>query len=399
VIQPGTRAFTILLSAAMAMTALAIDTLLPAFDDVRAEFGLAPDATQVAGLVTSFIVGFGLGQLPAGILADRYGRRPVLWGGLAIYMVGAAAAALAPSLGLMIAARFLWGLGAAGPRVAVMAMVRDSYSGAAMARQMSSIMAIFLIVPMIAPAIGAGLIALGPWQLTIWLCVATALLVLVASTYLPPTLPVTDRRAFSARAMVADWKIVLSTPGTLGWIAATVVMTGTFMSYIASSENIVDEVFGLKRWFVVTFAAVALVMAGANLLNGRVVETLGLRRILTVMPFVQILTAAALCVAALATGGTPPFAVFLTLVILVMVSQQVLMVNINSAAMVPLGHIAGSAAAVIGAAPMVFGSLIGSQIDARFDGTVTPLSVAFLVGAVLSGLAVRHALRVTRSTS
>jgi DHA1 family bicyclomycin/chloramphenicol resistance-like MFS transporter len=399
VIQPGTRAFTILLSGAMAMTALGVDTLLPAFDDVRAEFDLAADATQVAGLVTAFIVGFGLGQLPAGILADRYGRRPVLWGGLVVYVIGAAAAALAPSLGLMVAARFLWGLGAAGPRVAVTAMVRDSYSGEAMARQMSSIMAIFLIVPMLAPAIGAGLIALGPWQLTIWLCVAVAVLVFLASTYLPPTLPVANRRPLSARAMVADWKIVLGTPGTLGWIAATVAMTGTFMSYIASSENIVDEVFGLERWFVLTFAALASVMALANLLNGRVVESLGLRRILTVMPFVQIGTAAALCLAALATGGTPPFAVFLSLAILVMMSQQILMVNINSAAMVPLGHVAGTAAAVIGAVPMVLGSLIGSQIDARFDGTVTPLSVAFLVGAVLSWLAVRQALRATRSLS
>ena len=158
-IRPGTTAFTLLLSSAMAMTALGIDTMLPAFDDIREQHGLASDATQVAGLVTAFIAGFGIGQLPAGILADRYGRRPVLWGGLVVYVVGCAAAALAPSLGLMIAARFLWGLGAAGPRVAVTAMVRDSYSGAAMARQMSSIMAIFLIVPMIAPSIGAGLVA------------------------------------------------------------------------------------------------------------------------------------------------------------------------------------------------------------------------------------------------
>jgi DHA1 family bicyclomycin/chloramphenicol resistance-like MFS transporter len=399
VIRPGTRAFTVLLSAAMAMTALGIDTLLPAFDAVRAEYGLATDATGVAGLVTAFIVGFGLGQLPAGILADRYGRRPVLWGGLAVYMVGAAAAALAPSIELMIAARFVWGLGAAGPRVAVTAMVRDAYSGAAMARQMSSIMAIFLIVPMLAPALGAGLIALGPWQLTIWFCAGAAMVVLAASTYLPATLPVADRPPFSAGAMIADWKTVLSTPGTIGWVAATTLITSAFMSYIASSENIVDEVFGLKRWFVLTFAALALVMALASMVNGRVVETLGLRRILTVMPFVQIAVAAALCAAALATGGTPPFAVFLPLVIVVMMTQQVLTVNINSAAMVPLGHVAGSAAAVIGAAPMVFGSLLGRQIDARFDGTVTPLSLAFLVSSVLSGLAVGHALRATRASS
>jgi len=379
----------------MALTALGIDTLLPAFDDVRAEFGLASDATQVAGLVTAFIVGLGLGQLPAGILADRYGRRAVLWGGLAVYVVGAAAAALAPSLGLMIAARFLWGLGAAGPRVAVMAMVRDAYSGAAMAKQMSSIMSIFLIVPMLAPALGAGLLAIGPWQLTIWLCVVVAGLIFVASLYLPPTQPVTDREPLSVRGMWSDWRTVLSTPGTFGWIAATVVMTGSFMSYIASSENIIDEVFGLKRWFVLTFAAVALVMAFATATNGRLVESVGLRRILVVVACGQVATTATLCTVVLATGGTPPFALFLPILISVLMCQQVLMVNINSAAMMPLGHVAGSAAALIGAAPQVFGALIGSRIDAAFNGTVTPLAIAFVVGSVLSGLAIRQALGVT----
>lgn len=379
------------------MTALGVDTMLPAFDEIRAEYGLAGDATQVTGLITAFIVGFGIGQLPAGILADRFGRRPVLFGGLALYVVGAALAALAPSLGLMIAARFVWGLGAAGPRVAVTALVRDSFSGAAMARQMSSIMAIFLIVPMVAPSLGAGVIALGPWQLVIWMCAAIALLVFAAATYLPAPVPIANRRPFSARSMLADWRTVLATPGTLGWIAATVVMTGTFMSYLASSENIVDEVFGLKRWFVVTFAALALVMAAAQLVNGRFVEAIGLRRILAVVPAVQIASSAALAITALATDGVPPFGVFLSLLIVVMVSQQVLMVNINSAAMIPLGAVAGSAAAVIGATPQIFGSLLGNRIDAAFDGTVTPLSVAFLVGSLLSAASIHYALRATRA--
>lgn len=398
-IQPGTRAFTILLSAAMAMTALGIDTLLPAFDDIRAEFGLASDATSVAGLVTAFIVGFGLGQFPAGLLADRFGRRPVLWGGLALYIVGAAAAALAPSLGLMIVARFVWGLGAAGPRVAVTALVRDSYVGAEMAKQMSTIMAIFLIVPMVAPALGQALLALGPWQLTVWFCAAAALLVIVAAAYLPPAQPGVTRPPLSMATVWADWKTVLTTPGTVAWILGTCAMTGTFMSYIASSENIVDEVFGLKRWFVLIFGVFALSMAMATIVNGRFVVRLGLRRILTVMSLALIGTSATLCAVAVATGGTPPVAVFLVLITAVMVCQQILMVNINSAAMVPLGHIAGSAAALIGATPMVLGALIGSRIDARFDGTVRPLSIAFLIGACITALAVRHALRVTRPAS
>ena len=385
-----------LLSSAMAMTALGIDTLLPAFDDIRAEFGLASDAPSVAGLVTAFIVGFGLGQFPAGLLADRFGRRPVLWGGLVLYIVGAAASALAPSLGLMIAARFVWGLGASGPRVAVTALVRDSYVGAEMAKQMSTIMAIFLIVPMIAPALGQALLALGPWQLTVWFCAAAALFVIAAAAYLPPAPTDVERAPLSVGAVWADWKAVVTTPGTVAWVVATCSMTGAFMSYIASSENIIDEVFGLKRWFVLIFGVFALSMALATVVNGRFVVKVGLTRILTVMPVVLIVTSLALCAAAVATDGRPPVGLFLVLITAVMMCQQILLVNINSAAMIPLGHIAGSAAALIGATPMVFGALIGSRIDAQFDGTVQPLSIAFLVAALLTAFAVWRALAVTR---
>lgn len=398
-IEPGTRLFTVVLSAAMAMTALGVDTLLPAFDEIRAEFGLASDATDVAALVTAFIVGFGVGQFPWGLLADRYGRRQVLWGGLVLYVAGAAAAAVAPSLGLMIAARFVWGLGAAGPRVAVTAMVRDAYKGADMARQMSQIMAIFLIVPMIAPSIGAGLMKLGPWQLTIWLCVAMAFLVAVASVPLPATMPPGARQALTATEIGRAWRIVLTTPGTLGFIVGPAAMTASFMSYIASSENIFDETFGVKHWFAVLFGGVAVALALANIANGRLVGRLGLRQLLYTMPIVQVVVTAALCALALATGGTPSLWLFLPLLVLTMTSQQVTMVNSSAAAMIPLGHLAGSAAAVVGAVPQVVGSLIAAWVDTRFDGTITPLAIAFVVSSVVTVAATHHALRATDPTA
>lgn len=380
----------------MAMTALAIDSLLPAFDDIRARYGLASDATEVSLLVMAFILGLGVGQLPAGLLADRYGRRQVLWAGVAVYIAGAVAALLAPTLWWMIAARFLWGVGTAGPRVAVTAIVRDSYEGDAMARQMSTIMAVFLMVPMVAPSIGAGLNALGPWQLTIWLCIALAALIFTLSQFLPATMPAGTRQQLSAHDVWASWKVVVTTPGTIGYTLAVVLMTASFISYIASSENIVDEVFGLKTWFAAIFGVSSLGLALANLANGRIVGALGLRRLLTVVPVAQVAVTAAMLVVALATGGTPPFALFLPLIMLTLMTQQVTMVNANSAAMLPLGKVAGSGAAIIGAAPQVFGALAGSQIDAQFDGTVTPLAIAFLVTAALAWASIRHALHTTR---
>jgi MFS transporter, DHA1 family, multidrug resistance protein len=135
-LSPGSTEFTILLALAMAASALSIDTLLPALDDIRQSFRLAPDSSETAALITMFMLGSGLALLPAGLLADRFGRRWVLWGGFVLYILGAVGAALAPGLGWMLVARFVWGIGAAGPRVTAMAMVRDVYSGEKMAKQM-----------------------------------------------------------------------------------------------------------------------------------------------------------------------------------------------------------------------------------------------------------------------
>jgi MFS transporter, DHA1 family, multidrug resistance protein len=392
---PGTKAFTVTLSVAMGITALSIDSLLPAFDDIREEFGLASDASDVAALVTAFIVGLGVGMVPAGLFADRYGRRPVLWGGVAVFIAGAVAAALAPSLGAMIAARFVWGLGAAGPRVVVTAMLRDSFAGERMARELSAIMAVFLLVPMFAPAVGAGLIAVGPWQLTIWLCVAFAVLLLLASVRLPDTMAVEARRSLSVRDVWAGWRIVLTTPGTIGYMVALTATMATFLSYLASSENVVDEVFGLGDWFALIFGVMGAAMALASLANRRFVEAVGLRRLLALVPLAQIGGSSTLVVVALTTDGRPPFAVFAAVLLVVLVAQQVMMVNINAAAMIPLGHVAGTAAALLTMVPTVFGALLGSLVDRRFDGTITPLTLAFLATALVTAVATRAALRAS----
>ena len=154
--------FTFVLAMGMAVTALGIDSVLPAFPEIREAMGLDEDATEVAGLITFFLIGSSAGLLPAGLLADRYGRRSVMLGGLVLYVAGALGALLAPTLPLMFAARFVWGLGSAGPRVAAMAMIRDAYEGDEMAKQMSFMMAVFILVPTFAPAVASGLLRARP---------------------------------------------------------------------------------------------------------------------------------------------------------------------------------------------------------------------------------------------
>jgi DHA1 family bicyclomycin/chloramphenicol resistance-like MFS transporter len=300
----GSAAFTVVLSMAIAVTALAIDSLLPAFPEIREHLGLASDSTAVAGLVTAFLVGNGLGLVPAGLLADRFGRRQVMWGGLALYVLGAVGSVFAPTLGVMLAARFVWGLGAAGPRVAALAIVRDVYSGDQMARQMSLIMSVFILVPTVAPALGAGLIAVGPWHLVFWMCAAAAALVLVASIRLPSTIAPEDRRALTLTDIVGGWKIVVTTPGTLGYLTGLTVLFGAFLSYLASSEIIVDEVFGLEQWFPLIFGVLAAVMGVAMFVNGRIVMAVGLDRLIWLASLAYVASTTANS----QNGGLPPVA-------------------------------------------------------------------------------------------
>jgi DHA1 family bicyclomycin/chloramphenicol resistance-like MFS transporter len=159
--------FTAVLAFSMALTALGIDLMLPAFGAIRFDLGLAEDSTAIAGLVTAYFLGLAVGQLAYGPIADRFGRRPALYAGYIVYGLAALVTALAPTLPLLLVARFVWGVGAAGPRVVTLAMVRDAFEGEQMSRTMSMIMAVFILVPVVAPTVGAAVAAVSSWR---WLC-------------------------------------------------------------------------------------------------------------------------------------------------------------------------------------------------------------------------------------
>jgi DHA1 family bicyclomycin/chloramphenicol resistance-like MFS transporter len=381
---PGSRGFIATLAACMAATALAIDSALPAFGEIRTAFDLADDATSVTGIITFFFIGSSLGLLPAGILADRFGRRPVMWGGLALYVLGAVASVFAPSLWIMFVARFVWGLGSAGPRVAAMAMVRDAYEGEQMAKQMSLIMAVFILVPTFAPAIAAGVLVLGPWQVVFLGCAGVAIVVAGAVTMLPETLTAESTRTLGGRDVGRSLRTIVTTPGTFGYLLSLTALFGVFLSYLASSEIILEQVFDLGKWFPLFFGGIAVVMGSAMYVNGRIVERLGLTRIIRFCFAANLASAAAMVAVALSTSGRPPFWLFVALLAAVLFFQQMLIPNLNAAAMRPLGLVAGTAAALLGMVPGVLGAVIGSLIDRQFDGTITPLSIGFVVSSAVA---------------
>lgn len=380
----GSKGFVAVLSMCMAVTALGVDTVLPAYGDIRESLGLAADANEVTGLITFYLLGNSLGLLPAGLISDRFGRKAVMWGGLGLYIVGAIGSIVAPTLSLMFVARFVWGLGGAGPRVAALAAVRDGFEGEQMARQMSFVMAVFLLVPAIGPTLSAGILAVGPWQAVFWMCATAAVAVMVLVSRLPETLPVEARRPLAARAIWTSCRIVLTTPGTIWYLVSLTALFSVFMSYLSSSELIVDQTFGLEPWFPAFFGGIALIMLCAMLLNGRLVERLGLSRWIRSVFMFNLTAVGAMLVVALVSGGEPPFWLFVVLIAAVLFFQQMLIPNLNSAAMRPLAEVAGTGTAVLNMVSGGIGAIIAELINRQFDGTMLPLSIGFAVAAAIA---------------
>ena len=181
--------FLALLSMTIALGALSIDLMLPAFGEIRAAFDMPPDSSATAAIVTAYMVGLSSAQIFYGPFSDRFGRKPVLAAGFALYALGAAAAALAPTFGWLLAGRVLWGMGAAGPRVLAISIIRDTHEGDRMARTMSFIMAVFILVPVFAPSVGAAILLVAPWRALFWFCVGYVGLIALWAVRLPETLP------------------------------------------------------------------------------------------------------------------------------------------------------------------------------------------------------------------
>jgi MFS transporter, DHA1 family, multidrug resistance protein len=378
----GQREFIVLISMLMALTALAIDLMLPAFGAMRESFGLAEGSSTVAPVVTVFLLGLGVGQPLWGPLSDAVGRKRILWIGLLVYGIAAAGAALAPSLALLLGWRFLGGLGAGAVRVVALGTVRDRSRGEAMARIMSYVMAVFILVPVVAPALGSIILGVASWHATFWVLVVCALATGAWSLRLPESLPVELRIPPRPGRLVAAMRAVLSSRFAMGLTIAQTTTFALFASYLATSELFIGDVFGLSAWFPVIFGASALVMGTGMLVNPRLLDRLGLRRWLRLVLTGYLAATLLLAGIALATGGRPPFWLFLVGLLPVLLAQGFVTPNLNSAAMMPMGHLAGTAAAIIGAISTLGGAAVGAAIDRAYDGTILPFALA----GVLAGL-------------
>jgi MFS transporter, DHA1 family, multidrug resistance protein len=379
----GFREFVGICAAMMAMVALAIDTMLPALPSIGRSLDVAAE-NQRQLIITVFLLGLGAGQIFYGPISDRVGRRPVLIAGTAAYVLSSVGASVSSSFTMLLVFRVLQGLSVAGTRVVTISMVRDCYSGRQMARVMSLAFMIFLAVPVLAPSIGQLVLLVVPWRGLFWALTGYGLLVLIwLALRLPETLHPEYRRPISAASIGSAIGRAFTTRLALGYMLAQTVISGALYGFINSVEQIFADSFHLATWMPIVFAGIGGSMAAASLINSRIVERLGTRRVShsALLGFVAI----ELIHLAVALSGHETVWSFALFQCTAMFCFGLSMPNFGAMAMEPLASIAGTAASVQGFITTVFGALIGYVIGQSFDGTSLPMTLGF-AGAGVIGL-------------
>jgi DHA1 family bicyclomycin/chloramphenicol resistance-like MFS transporter len=365
--------FIALIALMMALTAMSIDLMLPALPAIGAAMGVA-DANDRQIVIISYVIGFALGQLGYGRLSDKYGRKPVLMSGLALFIAGSLVASLSSTFHVLLGARVLQGLGAAAPRVIAIAIVRDLYVGRRMARVMSFAMTVFIIIPVLAPSIGQGLLELGTWR---WSFDALLGIGLVTAAWTALRLPETREEGAEGEPLRlgAALKLALETPQTIGYALAAGFLFGCLMSYVSTAQQVFVDIFRLGDDFPLAFGAIASLMALASVTNANLVERLGMRRLshtaLTGFVVLSILFTGA------AAAGVATLRFFVACMGALFFLFGLVAPNFNALAMEPQGHNAGLASSIIGFVTTGAGAVCGGVVGHLFNGTVLPLTLGF----------------------
>ncbi|NOX73614.1 MAG: multidrug effflux MFS transporter [Alphaproteobacteria bacterium] len=366
-----------------AMIAFGSDAMLPAFPQIAADLGLS-DVNRAQLVITIFILGTGLGQLFTGPLSDSLGRKPVILGGLLVYMAGCVLAIYAQSLTMLLLARFVQGIGVSAPRTVTIAMVRDLYAGRRMARVMSLAMTLFVLVPAVAPLIGQSIAASFGWRSIFGAFILFAIFgFLWLGLRQPETLPLEKRRALKLRVFLAAAAEVFSSRIVITYALVLAFGYGALFGYLSSAQQIFVNVFGAGANFPLYFAVIALISGGAGFLNAFLVIRFGMRPIATFAfgIILVITTGIAVLVAYADLSNEVLFPIFLIWSVLSFFVPGLTFGNLTALTMEPMGHIAGIASAIIGAASTLLGVLIAIPIGLAFDGTILPLMVGTAICA------------------
>ena len=378
----GERELVVMMASLMALNALAIDAMLPAFPAMVKGLAVG-NANDIQYVISVFLLGTGLGALIYGPLSDRYGRKPILMFSTVGSAVFTLACSFSDSFQFLLVMRFCHGLIAAAMAVLVVSVIRDRFSGDAMAKRMSTIFLIFMIVPIIAPTIGQAVLLFAGWRTIFDLM---AIMALLAAFWvwrrLPETLAPENVIPIEPRALASAWKQVVLNRNSAGYMLGAGIVQGALFGYLNSSQQLFDKVFNAKEFFTIGFAIVAIGIAVSNFTNARIVERFGARRVSQTALITFIILGALQLMAAVVAPTS--LTIFLILLTMNMAMIGFIGSNFSSIAMTPFGHVAGAASSFQTFARTIIAATIGAMIGQQFDGSVAPVAAGFMVCGVVA---------------
>ena len=375
----GLTEFVALLALLISLLALAIDAILPALALMGQELNIK-NPNDVQWFVLALFIGLGFGQVVYGPLSDTVGRKPAIYAGLALFILGTILCIVSWSFASMIAGRLLQGFGVAGPRIVSTALIRDQYEGRMMARIVSLTMTVFILVPAIAPALGQGILYVAHWRWIFGLLLGLAVIALVwFAVRQKETLKPDLRKPFAFRRLLSAARETLKDRFALGYAVASGLIYAPFLGYLATAQQILQEQYLTGELFPYYFGLIALSVGASSFFNAKLVLRFGMRLLSRYALVSLCLLSFGFLPLAYLYAGAPPLWMFLAWVITGFFSIGILFANFNAMAMEHVGHIAGVAAAVIGTIATVLAVICGGVIAQLYDGTILPVVAGFAV--------------------
>ena len=379
----------VLIALIISLVALSIDAMLPALPEIAADL-MFEDANDAQYIITMLFIGMGIGQIIFGPLSDSIGRKPAINLGFVVFILGCLMSIIAQDFNDMMIGRFLQGLGAAGPRIVSIALVRDRFAGRQMARVMSFVMTIFILIPIIAPSIGQLIVNYSTWHS---IFVLFLVLTIVAMTWFslrqPETLPREKRISFSPAKMMSDIKSICAIPAAMGYTITMGFIFGAFIGYLSSAQQILQTQYALGNQFAIYFGVLAASIGLASLVNAKLVMRFGMRRLSRAAMTVTALLSVPFFLLAQYYQGHPPLAQLMAYLLCVFFFFGIMFGNLNALAMEPLGHIAGLGSALVGSVSTLMSVMLGIIVAGAYDGTILPLVASFAILSFL-GLVTMH---------
>jgi MFS transporter, DHA1 family, multidrug resistance protein len=376
--------FIALIAMLTALVAMSIDTMLPAVGQIARELG-ATHENDRQYIVLAFFAGMMIGTLIFGPVSDSVGRKPTIYVGLVLFSAGALLCMISTSFPMLIAGRLLQGIGAASPRIVSMAMVRDGAKGADMARIMSFVMSVFMLVPIFAPSIGQGVLYIASWRYIFGGFVVAAIGAAIwLATRQAETLTPENRREFSIAKLLDSAGQVFSNRIAFGYTIAVGFIFAAFTTFLGTSQQIFAEQYQQGDAFALWFGGLAIGIAISMILNGIYVRSIGMRRLSKWALYGFIAVWSVMLLMCFLFAGHPPLAVVGVLFFISWFCSGMIFGNYNAMALEPMGHIAGMAAAISGAFSTLIAVVLGGFAGSQYNGTLFPITVSFVVFGVLA---------------